>query len=192
MVRLSSVERRRRLLARIPDILIGAAVAGLIGFVFVWPLFRHAAAPVAPLFHGTTLAGRPFALALERGHFVVLDFFATWCGPCRESLPLVEHFAATEPSVRVLAVDRSEPEQIVAPFVQGPHLKDVVIDASGAVSRAYNVTGLPTIVGIDDEGNIRNVWLGYSPQIEENLHAAIRRYEDLRRRRKAATPSRPS
>jgi len=189
---LTSVERRRRLLASFPDILIGAVLVGLIGFVFAWPLFRHAGAPAAPLFRGTTLAGRPFALASERGHFVVLDFFATWCGPCRESLPLVEHFAATEPSVRVLAVDQSEPEQVVTPFARGRHLKDVLIDASGAVSRSYDVTGLPTIVGIDDEGHIRNVWLGYSPLIEERLHAAMRRYEDLRRSRKAASPSHPS
>lgn len=189
---LTSVERRRRLLASLPDILIGAVLAGLIVFVFVWPVFRHAAAPDAPLFRGTTLAGHPFALASERGHFVVLDFFATWCGPCRESLPLVEHFAATEPSVRVLAIDKSEPEQVVAPFVRDHHLEDVLIDTAGAVSRAYNVTGLPTIVGIDDEGHIRNVWLGYSPLIEERLHAAMHRYEDLRRSRKAARPSRPS
>jgi thiol-disulfide isomerase/thioredoxin len=192
MVMLSSAKRHRRLLARLPDFLICATLAVLVGFVFVWPHVRHAAVPAAPLFHGTTVAGRPFALALERGHFVVLDFFATWCGPCRESLPLVEHFAATEPSVRVLAVDQSESEEVLAPFIRDHRLRDVLIDSSGAVSRAYNVTGLPTIVGIDDQGNIRNVWLGYSPLIEERLHAAMRRYEDLRRERKAATPSRPS
>jgi cytochrome c biogenesis protein CcmG/thiol:disulfide interchange protein DsbE len=189
---LTSVETRRRLLRKLPDIAIGAVVLGVLGYFFVLPLVHRHEPQVAPPFKGTTLNGKPFSIMAERGHILILDFFATWCGPCRDSLPYVEHFAATEPSVHVVAVDQGEEEKLVRDFVRQYHMGDTVVDYTGAVAKAYNVTGLPTLIAVDDQGKIRNIWVGYSSGIERQLHAAVRSYEILRRSKNAAMPLRPS
>ena len=123
---------------------------------------------------------------------VVLDFFATWCEPCRQSLPLVEQFAAEDPDVTVIAIDQDEPLADIVAFKKHYRLPHVALDRHHLIAQAYGITGLPTIVGIDDQGRIRNTWLGYSPQIGERLIEAKRRYDALRRARNAAKPLRPS
>ncbi len=106
---------------------------------------------------------------------VVLDFFASWCEACQASWPIIAAFAAEFPGVRVVALDQGEEPAALATFSSHQNVP-IVLDPAGQVGQAYGVTGLPTIVGIDAQGRIRNIWYGFSPQLGTFLRKAQARY----------------
>jgi cytochrome c biogenesis protein CcmG/thiol:disulfide interchange protein DsbE len=133
----------------------------------------ESAAYPAPAAHFQTLSGAPFALEKQRGHVVFLEFYATWCTPCRVSLPLVEAFARSHPQVRVVAVDVGEPRYLAAAFARQNALANVVIDPRALSRGFFQLDGFPTMVVIDPQGRIRATWEGLNPAIQLNMaHAA--------------------
>lgn len=64
----------------------------------------HAAMPAQPSLKITTLDGKPYDLASQRGHWVIVNFWATWCVPCIKELPGISHFVATHPNVRAIGI----------------------------------------------------------------------------------------
>jgi peroxiredoxin len=116
----------------------------------------------APDFTLTTLTGETFSLSAARGKPVVLNFWATWCGPCQRELPALQA-AAERYSDRVLiiGVDQGEEAETVQKYVDQLGLTfPIPMDSEFAVSALYNVRGLPTTFFIDPDGVIRQVWLG--------------------------------
>jgi thiol-disulfide isomerase/thioredoxin len=88
----------------------------------------------------------------------MLDFWATWCGPCRQTLPLVERLAQEhrkEPFV-VLGVNQGESAEVIQQFYakRDPGYT-IVSDVDGAVSNEWGISGLPTLVFIDAKGRVR-------------------------------------
>jgi thiol-disulfide isomerase/thioredoxin len=126
----------------------------------------------APAVSLERLSGSRFESAAARGRLVYLDFFASWCGPCRASLPLVEHFAAAHPRVTVVPVDVGEDRLTAERFARDLRLGDVALDAQQQAASAYGVSGFPTIVVIDAAGYVRARWTGYFPLIEQMLAGA--------------------
>jgi thiol-disulfide isomerase/thioredoxin len=124
-------------------------------------LFQGAARPRAPDVKGTTLTGSTFALSADKGDVVVMNFWGSWCTPCREEAPalgaLAQHFAGTD--VRFVGVDiRDDPasaEAFMSTFrISYPSLNDpndaVALDFSGTVPPS----GIPTTLVIDRSGRI--------------------------------------
>ena len=116
----------------------------------------------APDFELTTLGGEPFMLSELQGRPVVLNFWATWCGPCRRELPALqaahEHYGQ---NVTIVGVDQAEAPATVQLYVDQLGLTfPVPMDADQDVANRYNVMGLPTTFFIDPEGIIRRVWSG--------------------------------
>ena len=124
------------------------------------------AAPVigypAPDFALTTLDGEEFRLSAQRGTPVVLNFWATWCPPCRAELP--ELRAASERyagRVAIVGVNQAETATSIAQSASDLGLTfPIPLDHSGAVSRAYGVRSLPTTFFIDRDGVIRQIQNG--------------------------------
>ncbi len=112
---------------------------------------------MAPSFAATTLDGATLSLDDVRGRVVVLNFWATWCGPCRAEMPELARYQAEHGDrVAILGVNMQEPSSVVAPFVlQYGGTLPIVLDESGAVAAPYRVTGLPTSVILDRAGVIR-------------------------------------
>ncbi|MDW8289554.1 MAG: redoxin family protein [Armatimonadota bacterium] len=132
----------------------------------------------APDFTLTDLEGNEVSLSSLRGKVVFLDFWATWCPPCRESLPhtqaLSQHERAKSGDLVVLAVNAREELDKVKKFMQdNGYSFRVLMDKDGAVLNAYRVQGIPTFVLIDREGKISQVWVGFAPGSEKQMEEAV-------------------
>jgi thiol-disulfide isomerase/thioredoxin len=102
-----------------------------------------------------------------------LDFFATWCGPCRVELPLVEAWAKSHPEVAVVPVDVGEPRSVASSFARKNGLSNVVLDPGADARGIFAVQGFPTIVVVDPAGDIRASWEGLNPAIGLAMSNAV-------------------
>jgi cytochrome c biogenesis protein CcmG/thiol:disulfide interchange protein DsbE len=107
--------------------------------------------------------GDRIVLDALRGRVVVLDFWASWCPPCRASIPALEEFSRAHPDVVVLGVNVESERR--APFVRAAHAElgatyPTVHDEDGTLQAAYRITGLPTLLVIDAEGRVRDAHVG--------------------------------
>lgn len=114
----------------------------------------------APAIVGTTLTGEPFDLTTYRGTPVVLNFWASWCGPCRKELPAIAAFAKAHPEIAVIGVDYQDDVASAKAFAaeHGATWPSVVDD--GPIGAAYKVPGLPATYLIDAQGQIVDRILG--------------------------------
>lgn len=113
--------------------------------------------------------GRSQRLSDLQGTAVVLDFWASWCGPCRAQTPVLERVAKAFGSekVRVLGVGTSDERASVTRFLQrSPLGYPSVFDDQDVASSLYHVQGLPTLVIIDKDGTVRAVSSGFTAERE--------------------------
>ncbi|HRP63725.1 MAG TPA: redoxin domain-containing protein [Phycisphaerales bacterium] len=127
----------------------------------------------APDFELETLGGGTLTLAQHRGKdIVVLDFWATWCGPCIRALPGLMEVAEEykDRNVVLYAVNQREAEETISKFLEQRkwNLK-VPLDRSGNVATKYLVGGIPQTVIIDKDGVVEAVHVGYSPGLTQQL-----------------------
>jgi cytochrome c biogenesis protein CcmG/thiol:disulfide interchange protein DsbE len=106
---------------------------------------------------------------------VVVNFWATWCQPCREELPALQRVAASEPDVVVLEVDLMEPSDKARSFLDSLGLDRLqpVLDSDGATTRRYGVLGLPSTFFVDKQGVIRHLEL--NQMTEERIRNGVRK-----------------
>jgi len=112
----------------------------------------------APGFRLTDVDGAPRALASFRGSVVLLNFWATWCIPCRDEMPVMErvHRSYRERGLVVLAVNFKESAPEVRLFLDKLGVSfGTVLDTDGKVSEKYRVRGLPVTFLVDREGTLR-------------------------------------
>lgn len=128
----------------------------------------------APDFTLQDLAGRSVGLKELRGHVVVLDFWATWCGPCRIDMPRIEalHNELKDQGLRVFGVN-GEDALVAGAYLEGNgYTFPTLSDPGMTVSRLFEVTAIPTAVVIDKEGKIGAYLQGSGTK--ERLLEAIR------------------
>lgn len=96
------------------------------------------------------------------GKPMVLNFWATWCGPCRAEMPMLQ--AASEryaDDIRIIGVDYGEDPSVVGPFLEEVGVTfPILLDQDLSVSNQYRIMGLPTTFFIDADGVIRQVYAG--------------------------------
>jgi thiol-disulfide isomerase/thioredoxin len=122
--------------------------------------------------------GTPFPLQKSKGQILVLDFWTTWCGPCRALDPLFGRVAmefSSAPDVTFLAADCDEDETLVSAYLAESKPHTAVVFADG-LDRLFGVNSFPTVVVIDRDGKVAYRANGFSPDtFEQELMGAVRR-----------------
>jgi len=126
-----------------------------------------------------TLGGAEVRVGAHQGKVRVVDFWASWCDPCREQLPFLDRLARTYEAdgLFVYAVSFDEDRAALERFLEdAPVSFPVLWDKGGAaLSERLAVTRLPTTLLVDRAGVVREVRLGFAPEEERKLEDAVRR-----------------
>ena len=129
----------------------------------------------APAFNLANLDGRKVSLDQFKGKVVMLDFWATWCGPCRMTMPLLENLQKEYANtIILLAINLQEPGDIVKDYMRQHNLhSQVLLDEEGAVGQTYGAEAIPMQVLIDKQGIVRDVMTGFNPRMATRLRSEI-------------------
>lgn len=121
----------------------------------------------APNFTLTTLAGETVELESLRGQTVVLNFWATWCGPCRTETPTFSAFADEHPEIPVLGIATDGDAETLRAAAEALGITYPVLRADEATAEAYQITTIPTTVVVEPDGSISTVHVGmmFRPQL---------------------------
>jgi thiol-disulfide isomerase/thioredoxin len=131
----------------------------------------------APDFKLKTLDGETFRIADQTGRTLVLDFWATWCGPCMQAMPVIEEAVAEfDPEqVRLVAVNLQENAEDIRNTLDRIGVSpEVVLDIDGVAAGRYQANAIPQTVVIDAEGTVTRVFVGGGSKLGEQLADAIR------------------
>jgi peroxiredoxin len=132
----------------------------------------------APDFNLDLVGGKKFHLADSKGkEVVVLDFWATWCGPCLQAMPQVERAVGEfkDQNVRLIAVNLQETaEQITAMLERQKLHVTVALDRDGVVAENYKAAAIPQTVIINRDGNVARLFVGGGSHLEDQLKEAIK------------------
>ncbi|HEV3195897.1 MAG TPA: TlpA disulfide reductase family protein [Candidatus Cybelea sp.] len=172
----SEPAKRSAKLSRAWDVLAVLVVALALWKIFLAPRSLNAprAFPAPHAVYGQ-LEGGTFRLAEQRGRIVFMDFYASWCEPCKLELPLVEGWSRKHPEAVVVPVDVGESRSIAQSFAQRFGLNGVALDPHSSARALFGIEGFPTVVVIDPEGYVRGKWEGLNPAIELAMsNAALR------------------
>ncbi len=131
----------------------------------------------APDFALKSATGENLRLSEYRGDVVMINFWATWCGPCRQEMPLLDELYTRYQRVgfNLLGVNIDDDSAGAMRMVQELGVNfPVLFDSRKEVSKLYEVEAMPTTVLLDREGRVRHVHHGYKPGYEEKYLAEIR------------------
>jgi thiol-disulfide isomerase/thioredoxin len=129
-------------------------------------IHREAVAPalgyVAPDFELHDLTGNTVSLQSLRGKPVLLNFWSTWCPPCRKEMPDLQAFHATHGAkIHLVGINWGEELGEIKSFLNEYGVTYLnVIDENGKLFVLYQLSGLPTSYFLDEDGIIRGIWLG--------------------------------
>ena len=136
----------------------------------------------APDFTAELAGGGSFSMSENKGNVILLNFWATWCGPCRDEMPAFEKlYGEYGDKVRILAVDLAEPKADVDQFIEdNGYTFPIAYDETGEIGGLYPTSGIPYTLVIGKDGSIKAVYLGaegadaqyekYKSSIEEALN----------------------
>ena len=127
----------------------------------------------APDFKLPLLGGGQMSLSQHRGkEIVILDFWASWCGPCRQSMPIIEGVAATykDKGVVLYAVNQDDSVAAIQKFLTAQKLNvTVALDKDSAVGAQYGATAIPLTVIVGKDGTVQAVHVGLMPGLQKML-----------------------
>jgi len=153
--------------------IIGIIVVVVFAVVFIVMGQKQRFAPVVPGsealdFTLPDLKGKEVSLKDYRGKVVFLNFWATWCEPCKREMPLLERTAAATPTMAFLEVDLDEDGETIRAFFDELGLVHLVplLDVGLETSRRYGLASVPSTYFVDAGGTIRHMRIGEMDEAE--------------------------
>lgn len=158
---------------------IGSVVAGLVFSVFAVGSLASSGltGEPAPDFALKSSSGQNLRLSEYRGDVVMINFWATWCGPCRQEMPLLEELYSRYQRVgfNLLGVNIDDDSSRAMDMIDELGVSfPVLFDSRKEVSRLYQVEAMPVTIIVDRAGNVRHVHQGYKPGYEQQYLDQVR------------------
>jgi peroxiredoxin len=158
--------RRPALIVLLSSLLTAAALAAPVKDVY----------KDAPDIALTSLSGQSIHLASLKGKVVLLDFWASWCIPCRKSFPEMEalHRELQPKGLTLIAVNVDEEQKNAHTFLeQFPHTMTIALDPKGTVAEAFKVNAMPSTMILDRAGRIRYSHKGYTDKSAATFRSQV-------------------
>jgi len=157
----------------------GFAARTLVALIVALPAFAAStSSSPAPTFSLPARGGQTINLAQYKGQVVLLNFWATWCGPCRQEMPLLEgiHKKYSKLGFTVLGVNVEPDSKAAEAWLskQPPVTFPILFDTDSKVSELYRVNSMPSTAIIDKKGQVRLLHRGYKPGDENAYLDSIR------------------
>lgn len=131
----------------------------------------------APDFTLKSRSGENIKLSEQRGDVVMINFWASWCAPCRQEMPLLEelHDRYADLGFTLLGVNVEEDSSAALDLLKEiPVTFPILFDSRNDVSKLYNVVAMPTTVILDRDGTVRYVHKGYLPGYEDEYRQQVK------------------
>lgn len=136
-------------------------------------------APVVPLQQlENNVAGKTTSIADYKGKLIYLDFWASWCGPCRKEMPVLQtfHIKYNTLGVLVWGVNVEQENQAGKDFLVDLNLSfPIFFDSSNTISASYKIEAMPTTVIVGRSGKVRYIFRGYKDGYEQKYAKAIKK-----------------
>jgi thiol-disulfide isomerase/thioredoxin len=133
-------------------------------------------AETAPDFKLLSTAGATVTLSQFKGKVVFVDFWATWCPPCRKSIPAVEKMYeqySHNPHVVIVGINVEKDPAATLSFVMKNTLKYTILNDDGSASKAYRISGIPAFFIVGPDGAITKHFVGYQSDMEKDWMTEI-------------------
>lgn len=154
---------------------IMAAIALCAGFAS--PGLANPSHTAAPDFTLKSQKGDNLKLSELRGKVILINFWASWCGPCRQEMPvlneLYQHYRSLDFTVLGVNVEQNS-DKAESLLKEIPVSFPILFDNHNQVSKLYNVKGMPSTVLVDRDGNVRYTHIGYQAGTENEYQSKIR------------------
>jgi thiol-disulfide isomerase/thioredoxin/outer membrane lipoprotein-sorting protein len=141
------------------------------------PKLKFAVGDAAPAFALKTPDGSEVSLASLKGKIVLLDFWATWCGPCKMAMPGVQklHEKYKDKGVAVYGIDTFEPGagEKAKKYMDSKNYTYGLLYSGDDLAKAYGISGIPTFVLIDKDGKILHLGVGFEADMDETISEII-------------------
>lgn len=150
---------------------------GLAGLLLSGTALADISQGPAPDFTLKSSDGENLKLSEFRGEVVMINFWASWCGPCRQEMPLLDElYSQYQPlGFTILGVNVEEDSSKAKKLLKDiPVDFPVLFDNKSEVSKLYNVVAMPSTVLVDRDGNVRYLHQGYKPGYEETYQQQVR------------------
>lgn len=130
-----------------------------------------------PEFHATTLGGAAFDLATERGRWILVNFGASWCAPCVDSLPPLAAFQAAHSDITVIAANVIDTQPKASAYLQRYGSPSAAVWLTTAETEPLHLAAIPVTWLIAPDGKLVGAWAGTfnranRAKVEQALHAA--------------------
>ncbi|HXR57335.1 MAG TPA: TlpA disulfide reductase family protein [Casimicrobiaceae bacterium] len=149
----------------------------LVGLLYAMSARAAAPGAAAPPFALATAGGETVSLAPLHGRVVYVDFWASWCAPCRRSFPWMNDLQARygKDGLAIVGINVDKRREDAARFLRDtPASFTIVFDATGVTPAAYDVKGMPSSYLIDRNGNVVAVEEGFHDERRPEIEARIR------------------